>query len=153
MVAYFDRVNLSVAVTDPTFQSHFHLTKQQKGELLSAFFLSYTLLQIPAGWFVDKYGVKIPYAAGFLVWSLMSAATAWVTNFQQLLGLRLLLGVGESLNTPAGMRWIRFNVPESQRGLAVGVYMASAKIGPAIGAPLAGILVSGGALKRWLRPG
>ena len=146
MVAYFDRVNLSVAVTDPTFQSHFHLTKQERGELLSAFFLSYTLLQIPAGWFVDKYGVKIPYAAGFLVWSLMSAATAWVTDFRQLLGLRLLLGVGESLNTPAGMRWIRFNVPESQRGLAVGVYMASAKIGPAIGAPLAGILVSGGAL-------
>ncbi|MBY0505773.1 MAG: MFS transporter [Bryobacteraceae bacterium] len=145
MVAYFDRVNLSVAVTDPTFQSHFHLSKEERGRLLSAFFVSYTLLQIPAGWFVDKYGVKIPYAAGFLVWSLMSAATAWVGNFSQLLGLRLLLGVGESLNTPAGMRWIRFNVPESQRGLVVGIYMAAAKVGPAIGTPIAGgLLVSYG---------
>jgi len=146
MVAYFDRVNLSVAVTDATFQSHFQLTKEQKGHLLSAFFYSYTLIQIPAGWFVDKYGVKFPYAGGFLIWSLMSAATAWVTNFQQLFGLRLLLGLGESVITPAGMRWIRFNIAESQRGLAVGVYMAAAKIGPAIGAPLAGVLVSGGAL-------
>ncbi len=145
MVAYFDRVNLSVAVTDPTFQSHFQLTKEQKGHLLSAFFYSYTLLQIPAGWFVDKYGVKIPYAAGFLIWSLMSAATAWVGNFQQLFGLRLLLGVGESVITPAGMRWIRFNVAESQRGLVVGIYMAAAKIGPAIGTPIAGwLLVSYG---------
>ena len=40
MVAYFDRVNLSVAVTDPTFQSHFHLSKEEKGRLLSAFFVS-----------------------------------------------------------------------------------------------------------------
>ena len=54
MVAYFDRVNLSVAVIDATFQSHFHLTKEEKGRLLSAFFMSYTLLQIPAGWCVDK---------------------------------------------------------------------------------------------------
>ena len=143
MVAYFDRVNLSVAVTDPTFQSHFHLTKEQKGHLLSAFFYSYTLLQIPAGWFVDKYGIKIPYAGGFLIWSLMSAATAWVGNFQQLFGLRLLLGVGESVITPAGMRWIRFNIPEHQRGLAVGIYMAAAKVGPAIGSILAGALLVG----------
>ncbi len=143
MVAYFDRVNLSVAVTDATFQSHFQLTKEQKGHLLSAFFYSYTLLQIPAGWFVDKYGVKLPYAGGFLIWSLMSAATAWVGNFQQLFGLRLLLGVGESVITPAGMRWIRFNVAEHQRGLVVGIYMAAAKIGPAIGTPIAGWLLVG----------
>ena len=141
MVAYFDRVNLSVAVTDPSFQNHFHLSKQEKGQLLSAFFMSYTLLQIPAGWFVDKYSVKIPYAGGFLIWSLMSAATAWVGNFQQLFGLRLLLGVGESVITPAGMRWIRFNIPENQRGLAVGIYMAAAKVGPAVGSILAGYLL------------
>ncbi len=141
MVAYFDRVNLSVAVADATFQEHFQLDSEQKGQLLSAFFMSYTLVQIPAGWFVDKYGVKFPYAGGFFIWSLMSAATAWVGNFQQLFGLRLLLGLGESVITPAGMRWIRFNIPESQRGLVVGIYMAAAKIGPAIGTPIAGALL------------
>lgn len=141
MVAYFDRVNLSVAVTDAAFQDHFHLSKTERGSLLSAFFVSYTLLQIPAGWFVDKYGVKLPYAAGFFLWSLMSAATAWVTNFQQLYGLRLCLGIGESVITPAGMRWIRFNIPESQRGLAVGIYMAAAKVGPAVGSIVAGELL------------
>jgi ACS family D-galactonate transporter-like MFS transporter len=58
-----------------------------------------------------------------------------------LLGLRVLLGVGESITTPAGMRWIRFHCPESQRGLAVGLYMAAAKIGPGLGAPLAAWLL------------
>lgn len=141
MVAYFDRVNLSVAVADRDFKSFFQLSTVDRGNLNSAFFWSYTILQIPAGWIVDRYGVKFPYAIGFLVWSLVSAGTALAGSVSQIFGLRLLLGVGESVITPAGMRWIRFNYPENQRGFAVGIYMAAAKIGPALGTPLAGWLI------------
>ena len=141
IVAYFDRVNLSTAATDDNFKAAFKLSKTQIGLLGSAFFLSYTALQIPAGWIVDRYGVKVPFAIAFFVWSLFSAATAFVTSFSQLVGARLMLGVGESINTPAGMRWIRFNIPESRRGFAVGIYMAAAKVGPAVGAPLAAWLL------------
>jgi MFS family permease len=58
-------------------------------------------------------------------------------------GLRVLLGIGEAIVTPASMRWIRFNVPESQRGLAVGIYMAGTKYGPGIGIPVAASLSTG----------
>ena len=54
-----------------------------------------------------------------------------------LVAFRFLLGVFESVVTPAGMRWIRYHCAENQRGLAVGLYMAAAKVGPALGAPLA----------------
>ncbi len=103
------------------------------------------MLQIPAGWFVDRYGVKLPYAVGFAIWSVLSALTPLANSFQQLFAIRVMLGVGESVVTPAGMRWIRFNCAEHQRGFAVGLYMAAAKVGPAIGAPLATwlIMVSG----------
>lgn len=141
MVAYFDRVNLSMALALPEFKEHFRLTDTDRGALNSAFFWSYAALQIPAGWFVDRFGVKIPYALGFLTWSLLSALTPLATSVGQLFGLRMLLGVGESVVTPAGMRWIRFNCSEHQRGTAVGLYMAAAKVGPAIGAPLAGWLI------------
>ncbi len=138
MVAYFDRVNLSVALADTEgFLKHFGLTNQQRGMLGSAFFWSYALLQIPAGWIVDRYGVKWPYAIGFLLWSITSAATAVVGGFEQLLMLRILLGMGECVITPGGMRWIRFNFDEKRRGTAVGIYMAAAKVGPALGALVA----------------
>jgi MFS family permease len=39
------------------------------------------------------------------------------------------------------MRWIRFHCAESQRGLAVGLYMAAAKVGPGVGAPIAAWLL------------
>lgn len=141
MIAYFDRVNLSVAIADHQFKSDFRLTDRDRGLLNSAFFWSYMVLQIPAGWVVDRYGTRLPYALGFLMWSLVSAATALANSVRQLFALRLLLGVGESVITPAGMRWMRFHCAEQQRGLAVGLYMAAAKFGPALGTPLAAWLI------------
>jgi len=137
MAAYFDRVNLSIALAAPDFKNFFGLTDQDRGLLNSAFFWSYAFLQIPAGWVADRFGVKYPYAAGFFLWSILSAAAALAGSIWQLFALRLLLGIFESIVTPAGMRWIRFNCAENQRGLAVGLYMAAAKAGPALGAPLA----------------
>ena len=146
IISYFDRVKLSVALADrrsaQPLQQSLRLTDTDRGVLNSAFFWSYAALQIPAGWVVDRYGVKFPFAIGFVFWSLTSAATALAGSKRQLLGLRVLLGVGESITTPAGMRWIRFHCPENQRGLAVGLYMAAAKVGPGIGAPLAAWLIA-----------
>ncbi len=141
IIAYVDRTNLSVALAVPEFKEFFSLTDAQRGNLNSAFFWSYAFLQIPAGWLVDRYGVKFPYAIGFFFWCLVSAATAATRSFGQLFTLRFLLGVGESVVTPASMRWIRFHFSEKERGLAVGMYMTGTKIGPAIGAPIAAWLI------------
>lgn len=140
IIAYVDRANISVALALPAFRKLFQLTDSQRGALNSAFFWSYAFLQIPAGYVVDRYGVKWPYAISFVLWSLFSAATAFATTVGQIVVLRLLLGIGEAIVTPASMRWIRFNVPESQRGLAVGIYMAGTKYGPGIGIPIAAFL-------------
>ena len=142
IIAYVDRGNLSVVLAQAEFKKLFALSDKDRGALNSAFFWTYALLQIPAGWVVDRYGVKFPYAISFLFWCLVSAATALVTGLWQVLVLRMLLGVGEAIVTPASMRWIRFHCQEKERGLAVGIYMAGTKIGPAIGAPITAYLIS-----------
>ena len=141
VIAYVDRSNLSVVLVLPEFKQLFHLTDQDRGLLNSAFFWSYAVLQIPAGWLVDRYGVKWPYAIGFMFWCLVSAASAFTGSVAHLVILRLLLGVGESVVTPASMRWIRYHFAEKERGFAVGMYMTGTKIGPAIGAGVAGWLI------------
>jgi MFS family permease len=141
IVAYFDRQNLSFALTVPDFKAFFKITEVERGWLNSAFFWSYTVLQVPAGWLIDRYGVKRPFAACFLIWSAVSGLTAWTTNTTQLFLLRLFLGAGEAVNTPAGIRWIRLNFPSSKHGFVMGLYQASAKIGPALGAPLSAWLL------------
>ncbi len=142
IIAYVYRSNLAVALTDVHFKTFFHITDQGAGALNSAFFWSYAFLQIPAGWLVDRWGVKYPFAIGFLFWSVISASIALAVSFWQVFSLLFLLGVAESVLTPAAMRWIRFHFAEKQRGLAVGVYMTGTKLGPAIGTLLAAWLIS-----------
>jgi MFS family permease len=141
IIAYVDRTNLSVALASADFRSFFHLTDTQRGLLNSAFFWSYTLLQIPAGLILDRFGVKVPVALGLLLWCGVSALTSSAGQLWELIGLRLLLGVGESVIFPAGLSWIHRNIDEQRRGLAAGIFVSGTKWGPALAAPLAAWLV------------
>jgi len=141
IIAYIDRVNLSVTIIDAGFKAEIPLTTRERGLVNSAFFWSYAALQIPAGWLVDRFGSKIPYAISFLAWSLLSATTALTSGFWSLFLVRLGLGIGEAVMHPASMRWIKFNFAEKERGLAIGVFMAGSKYGPAIGTLLAAWLI------------
>jgi len=141
IVAYIDRVNLSVALIDIDFKTFFGLSNTDRGLANSAFFWSYAALQIPAGWLVDRYGSKRPIAVGFAVWSILTAVTSLTTGFSMLFAIRALLGVAEAVIHPASMRWIRFNFSEKHRGLAIGLFMSGSKFGPAIGAVAAAWLI------------
>jgi Major Facilitator Superfamily len=50
-------------------------------------------------------------------------------------------GYGQERLAPASYPWLRLNFAERQRGLAIGLYMTGTKIGPAIGTPLAVLLI------------
>ena len=141
IIAYTDRINLSAAL--PAIREGLPLTAAASGILLSAFFWAYTLLQTPAGWVVDRFGLKWPYAVAMLLWSAASAATALVSSLHGLIALRMVLGVGEAVVIPASMRYIRENFAERERGLPMGILMSGTKYGPAIGAPIATYLVLG----------
>jgi MFS family permease len=141
VIAYVDRVNLSVAVIDADFKQVFRLSNTDRGLANSAFFWSYAALQIPAGWLVDRYGPKYTYAISFFVWSVLSAATSFTAGFAGLFTLRFLLGAAESTQHPASMRWIRFHFAERDRGLAIGVFMSGSKYGPALGTLAAAWLI------------
>ena len=104
IIAYASRSNLSVALVTPDFIRSFHLSDTDRGLLNSAFFWAYAALQIPAGWVVDRYGVKWPYALSFLFWCVASAGTALAGSVAQLIALRILLGMGESVVAPASYR-------------------------------------------------
>src|SRR5260370_5557332 len=114
IIAYVVRENFSVALATKDFTSLFRITDSDRGGLNAAFYWSYAFLQIPAGWLVDRYGVKFPYALGFLSWSLMSAGTSLATSASQLFGIRFLFGVGESVVASATQRWILLHLPQQQ---------------------------------------
>ena len=141
IIAYVSRSALAVPLAMPDFIKAFHLSITDRGIINSAFFWTYAVLQIPAGFLVDRYGVKFPYFWGFTIWCLASATTAFTQSIPQLIVVQVMLGIGQSVVVPASYRWIRHHFVEKERGLAIALYMTGTKIGPAVGAPLAAWLI------------
>ncbi len=140
LVNYIDRGALSVAV--PDIEAEFSLTPSQKGLLLSVFFWTYALLQLPAGWLVDRFDVKWVYAICYFIWTIATALTGFVNGFAALIAVRLMLGVGESAAYPAISKLIVENFPEDQRGVVNSAIDAGTKVGPALSILAGGLLVS-----------
>jgi MFS transporter, ACS family, D-galactonate transporter len=140
LISYVDRGNLSIAAE--SIMRDFRLPPASMGVLLSAFFWTYALFQIPAGLMVDKLGIRVVYAGGFLIWSLASAGMALSRGPGDILGLRLVLGLAESVGPLASLAFIRQNFEGPAQGLPVSIYIAGQTIGPACGALLGSTLLA-----------
>lgn len=139
-INYIDRGSLSIAA--PLLTSELMLSPAQLGMLFSAFFWSYALLQILSGWLVDRYNVIWIMAIGFFIWSAATTITGMANTIGILILLRLFLGVGESVAYPCYSKIIATNFAEHQRGFANALIDAGAKVGPALGTLVGGILMA-----------
>jgi MFS transporter, ACS family, D-galactonate transporter len=139
LVNYFDRVNLTV--------SHDALTKQfgisdvTFGFLLSAYNWTYASLQLPSGWLLDRFGVRLIGCIGAFLWGVASMAAAGAQNIAMFFGARFLLGIGEAPTFPANAKAIGYWFPPRERSLATSLFDGAAKFSSAIGVPLIGIML------------
>jgi ACS family glucarate transporter-like MFS transporter len=138
-VSYLDRNNISIAAT--AIQQDYRLSNQQLGAVFSAFVAGYALSQPIAGRIADGFGPYRTVIFGMVWWSLFTAGTALVpTGFgwslAALMGVRLMLGVGEAVIFPAGNRLVANWVPNVERGLANGIIFAGVGVGAGVAPPL-----------------
>jgi ACS family D-galactonate transporter-like MFS transporter len=139
VVNCLDRGNISIAALPLT--QELGATPAAMGTLLSSFFWTYALLQIPAGYIVDRFSLRWIYALAFVAWSLASAACGWASTFQQIIVLRLLMGAGSSLDHPLSVTYLRQAFREHERGLPTGIYVSGMMVGPALGAFVGGLML------------
>lgn len=137
--AYIDRGNISMVA--PLLSEELFLSSEKKGWIFSAFTFGYALMMVPAGRLVDRFGAKRVYTWFYFFWGLCAAAFGLAQVFWHFLVLRVLLGFTESVSGPASFAFIADYFNEKERGLASGIFLAGTKIGPAIGAIVAAILI------------
>ena len=137
---YVDRGNLALAA--PLLSKEWGMSASQLGILLSAFFWTDVLLQVPMGWLVDRFSAASLLAFGFLAWSGATIFTGLARGFAALLAMRLLLGVGEAVIFPASSKIFSENLEEKDRGLANGLLVAAIRWGTAVGAFGGGLLMA-----------
>lgn len=137
-INYLDRATISVAL--PLISVGLRLGPGTKGLVLSAFFWSYALMQIPVGRCADRWNLRWLYAGLFAVWSLACGLTGFAGSLLVLILLRILLGIGESIYLPGGTKIVSMLFPPSERGFPSGLFDSGTRLGLAVGAPLIAVL-------------
>ena len=108
-------------------------TDLQLGLLVGpAFAIFYAVAGIPIARISDRYSRRTVISAGLVVWSMMTAVSAFVRTYPQLLLARIGVGVGEASCSPAAHSLLSDYFPPDRRATAFAIY--------AIGAPLGAVL-------------
>lgn len=132
---YLDRSLLSNFA--PRIRAEFHLTNQDYGWLLSAFYIAYGLAAPGIGWFLDWVGIEAGMAVSLAGWSIATLLTAYTGSFGQLVATRIGLGVFESASFPAAGKLNAMYLPPENRAIGAAVTQVGISLGTSAAALIA----------------
>lgn len=124
---YVDRQVL--ALLKPTLEAEFGWSDADYAHLGSSFQIAAAGALLAVGWFVDRLGVRMAYGIAVVVWSAAGMAHALAITVQQFVAARIVLAVGESVSTPAGLKAAAIYMPPRQRNIAIGLINTAPNIG------------------------
>ncbi len=130
----------AIAVAESTVRGDLGLTKEQSGWLMSAFFISYSVCQIPGAWVGQRFGARRALPAFAIVWSIATAATA-LGGFVNVLAMRVVKGVSQGGLFPICTGVVAKWFPKTGQAFATGALGSFMSVGGAVGAALTGWLV------------
>jgi MFS transporter, ACS family, glucarate transporter len=139
LVTYLDRVCIAIAA--PYMMRDLGLSVVQMSVVFSAFTLAYSLFEIPSGWIGDRIGPRRVLTRIVLWWSAFTMLTGVASGYRSLVAIRFLFGAGEAGAFPNAVRSFATWFPARERGMANGVLFLGSRLGGAITAPVALVLI------------
>ncbi|MES2021225.1 MAG: MFS transporter [Pseudomonadota bacterium] len=128
MLNYVDRQIL--ALLKPTLEAQFRWSNRDYATLGMAFQVATAFAFLGTGWFLDRVGLRLGFALGVLIWSLAGMAHAFAATVPAFFAARILLGIAESVGTPAAVKTAATYFNHKDRQLALGI----GNIAPNVGA-------------------
>jgi len=141
-VNYLDRQLFSQLV--PYFEDDLRLGPTDLALLNVGFSLPYGMVMIFVGRFLDRVGLGRGLGATYLLWSLALIAHGVLTSLSGFLGLRVLLGVGESAMYPAGVKSVTDWFPRRDRALGTGIFNGGGSFGALLAPIIVGFFIGNG---------
>ena len=144
-VAYLDRTNISIAGLN--ISRDYGLGNQRLGWIFSSFLIGYAVFQLPAGWLSSRFGPRRVLTVGVLLWGATTALTAMLpTTIEHavwvFIGMRFVLGIGESVIYPSANQFVARWVPQQERGVINGLIFAGVGAGSGLTPPILAWLIS-----------
>lgn len=141
IINYLDRTVMSAAA--PVIQKELELSATEMGYIMSAFFLTYALFQIPAGFLADRFGQRAILAGSVLWWSIATIFTGLAKTPFTFIAARGFMGIGEAgaypSNAGVAAKWF----PDKERGKVSAIFDSGSKFGTAFAMPFVVWIIAG----------
>jgi MFS transporter, ACS family, hexuronate transporter len=133
LINYTDRQTL--ALLAPFLKQKYTWTNTDYANIIVAFRVAYFLGQVFCGRLMDRLGTRRGLSLTVLWYSLASIFTPLARGLYGFMGMRFLLGAGESGNWPGATKAVSEWFPRQERALATALFDSGSSLGVAI-APL-----------------
>lgn len=140
VAAYLDRVNVGFAKL--TMLNDLQFSETVYGLGAGIFFIGYFLFEVPSNIIMHKVGARVWIARIMVTWSVLSAATMFVTSPTMFYVIRFLLGVAEAGFFPGIVLYLTYWFPASRRGRMNALFMIGIPIAGVVGGPLSGWIMN-----------
>ena len=131
--------SLNVAIPDIARATH--ASQTELAWIIDAYSLVFAALLLPAGALGDRFGRRRALLVGLAIFGLGSLAAMTVSDAHELIGLRLVIGLGAALVMPATLSTITGTFPPEKRTRAVSVWAAVAGGAAVLGVVSSGVLL------------
>jgi predicted MFS family arabinose efflux permease len=140
-IAFLQRVSPQSIASN--FMADFNTDAAGVAMLASSYFWGYTLMQIPAGLLVDRYGVKRVVLFSMTASSLGSAAFALAPNLLDVFAARLIVACGDALVFTALLKLVALSFRDERFGIMSGISQVSGYVGGVLATTPLAAAVSG----------
>ena len=131
-----------VNVAIPAMSTGLNTTLDQILWVLNAYILVYAVLLITAGRLGDLYGQRNLFAIGLFIFTVASALCGLSQNAEELIGARIVQGIGGALLTPQTLSIITTLFPPERRGAAFGIWGGVAGLATVAGPTVGGAIIT-----------
>jgi EmrB/QacA subfamily drug resistance transporter len=131
-----------VATALPAMAKSFGARPLEMNLALTSYLLSLAVFIPVSGWMADRYGSRTVFRAAIAVFTLGSILCGYSDTLSALVGARIVQGLGGAMMVPVGRLVLLRSVAKSELVAAMAWLTVPALIGPVIGPPLGGFLVT-----------
>ena len=149
VVNYMDR--LTVNTLSIEIQAEFQLNNKQYGNTELGFGLAFAAGSLLFGWMVDRMGVYWLYPIVLVGWSAMGFLTGLSRTYEELLVLRIMLGLFEAGHFPCGLKTVQLLLAPRDRALGNSLLQSGTALGAVLAPQAIKLLLTDGQ-GGWRRP-
>ncbi len=131
-----------IATALPAMAHSFHIPPLHMSVALTSYLISLSIFIPASGWVADRFGARQVFRSAIVVFTIGSIFCGFAPSLSVLVVARVFQGLGGAMMVPVGRLVLMRSISHSQMVSAMAWLTMPALLGPVIGPPLGGFIVS-----------